>query len=168
MRALDLNLLPSRRIPLAVWLMLLVGVVLSAEGLLRVAELRGEIDATTLHPVRSRGAVTARLEPALARELRAADQAVQQLSLPWEELFASIESATYERVALLAIQPDPLKRELSITGEALDYLALLTYVARLGEPGMLTDVHLVRHEMREDASLRPLQFTVAARWKATP
>lgn len=172
MKALDLDLLPRRRVPLAVWLMLLSGVVLVGDGLLRTAELRDELRdslAAVSPPAgRSRPGQAAALDPALARELRVAERAVEHLALPWDDLFRQVEAASYERVALLAIEPDAHKRELSITGEALDYLAVLTYVARLGERGMLTDVHLVRHEMREDAPQRPLQFTVAARWKAGP
>lgn len=168
MRALDLDLLPRRRVPLAVWLMLLSGVVLGGDALLRVAELRETLTAASQPAARPRPAATTALDPALARELRVAERAVEHLALPWDELFRQVEAASYERVALLAIEPDAHKRELSITGEALDYLAVLTYVARLGEHGMLSDVHLVRHEMREDVPQRPLQFTVAARWKAGP
>lgn len=172
MKALDLELLPRRRVPLAVWLMLLSGAVLVGDGLLRTAELREELRdslaAASPTAGRTRASPTEALDPALARELRVAERAVEHLALPWDELFRQVEAASYERVALLAIEPDAQKRELSITGEALDYLAVLTYVARLGEHGMLTDVHLVRHEMREDAPQRPLQFTVAARWKAAP
>lgn len=168
MTPLDLDLLPRRRVPLAVWLMLLVGAVLGAEGVLRVAELREAIASAGQPPESLLARDAARLDPSLARELRVAEQAVQRLALPWDELFRSVEAASYERIALLAIEPDVTKRELSITGEALDYVAVLTYVARLGEPGLLTDVHLVRHEMRQDDPRRPLQFTVAARWRAAP
>lgn len=168
MRSLDLDLLPRRRVPLAVWLMLLSGTVLLGDGLVRTAELRETLAAASQPATRPRPAGAAPLEPALARELRVAERAVEHLALPWDDLFRQVEEASYERVALLAIEPDAHKRELSITGEALDYLAVLTYVARLGERDMLTDVHLVRHQMREDAPQRPLQFTVAARWKAGP
>lgn len=168
MKALDLELLPRRRVPLAVWLMLLCGTVLVGDGLLRSAELRETIAAASAPAARPRPATSSPLDPALARELRVAERAVEHLALPWDDLFRQVEAASYERVALLAIEPDAHKRELSITGEALDYLAVLTYVARLGERDMLSDVHLVRHEMREDAPQRPLQFTVAARWKAGP
>lgn len=168
MKALDLELLPRRRVPLAVWLMLLCGVVLVGDGLLRTAELRETLAAASQPAARPRATGAKPLDPALARELRIAERAVEQLALPWDELFRQVEAASYERVALLAIEPDAHKRELSITGEARDYLAVLTYVARLGEREMLSDVHLVRHETREDAPQRPLQFTVAARWKGGP
>lgn len=168
MKALDLDLLPRRRVPLAVWLMLLCGAVLVGDGLLRMAELQDTLAAASPDVARPRPASARPLDPALARELRVAERAVEHLALPWDELFRQVEAASYERVALLAIEPDAHKRELAITGEALDYLAVLTYVARLGERDMLTDVHLVRHEVREDTPQRPLHFTVAARWKAGP
>lgn len=170
MKPLDLDLIPRRRVRLAVWLMLLVGAVLSLDGLSRAAELRDRLDqaAQPLQPGRLSAAAQARLDPALARELLAAEQVVQRLALPWDDLFRTVESAAYERVALLAIEPDVRKRELSITGEAHDFLAMLTYVARLSEPGPLTDVHLVRHEVRADDPRRPLNFTIAASWRVQP
>jgi hypothetical protein len=168
MKSLELDLLPRRRIRPVVWLMLLAGLVLCADAALRMAGLNETIASAGAPVLRPHGASAARLDPVLAREWRSAEQAVQRLALPWDELFGRVEAASYERVALLAIEPDVNKRELSITGEAPDYLAVLTYVARLGEPGMLTDVHLVRHEVRQDEPRQPLRFTVAARWSTTP
>lgn len=168
MKPLDLELLTRRRIRPAVWLMLVVGGVLCADAALRLAELNETIASAGAPRPRGRAPTAARLDPALAREWRGAEQAVQRLALPWDELFGRVEAAANERVALLAIEPDVGRRELSITGEALDYLDVLTYVARLGEPGMLSDVHLVRHELRQDDPRQPLRFTVAARWSATP
>lgn len=168
MKPLDLDLVARRRIRPVVWLMLLGGTVLCADAALRMAELNETIASAGSPAPRVRGSAAARLDPTLAREWRSAEQAVQRLALPWDELFGRVEAAAYERVALLAIEPDVNKRELSITGEAPDYLAVLTYVARLGEPGMLTDVHLVRHEVRQDEPRQPLRFTVAARWSTAP
>lgn len=171
MKRLDLELTPRRRVPFAVAMTLLVGAVLCADAALRVLALHDELDHATLAPPPSRGARLSSVPPgpldaALARDLRAAEQVVQRLARPWDELFRTVETAAHDRVALLAIEPDAQKGELAISGEALDYFAVLTYVARLSEPGQLTDVHLVRHETKEDDPRRPLSFTIAASWRA--
>jgi hypothetical protein len=171
MKRLDLDLVSRRRVPFAVWMMLLVGSVLSVDAVLRAAALDEDIEraaSAALSPRRGTLVAGTRLDPTLAKDLRAAQQVVDQLALPWDELFRTVETAASERVALLAIEPDAQKRELAITGEALDYFAVLTYVARLSEPGQLSDVHLVRHETRQDDPRHPLTFTIAARWRVQP
>ena len=172
MKPLRLDLLPRRRVPFAVWMTLLVGTVLAGDAALRALAMHEEITLAEQaaaqqrqRPGRSFVAQGAALDPALAKDLRAAEQVVQRLALPWDELFRAVETAASDRVALLTIEPDPQKGALSISGEALDYFAVLTYVARLSEPGQLTDVHLVRHETRQDDPRRPLAFTIAASWK---
>lgn len=171
MKRLDLDLVSRRRVPFAVWMMLLVGGVLSVDAVLRATALEGDIEraaAAASPPRRGTQMAAARLDPALAKDLRAAEQVVHRLALPWDELFRTVETAASDRVALLAIEPDAQKRELAITGEAIDYFAVLTYVARLSEPGQLSDVHLVRHETKQDDPRHPLTFTIAARWRAEP
>lgn len=171
MKRLDLDFAPRRRVPFGVWMMLLVGVVLSVDALLRAAALSDDIERAAAAAASPRGSsrtADARIDPALAKDLRAAEQVVNRLALPWDALFLTVEKAASDRVALLAIEPDAQKRELAITGEAFDYLALLTYVAQLSEPGQLSDVHLVRHETKKDDPRHPLTFTIAARWRTEP
>lgn len=171
MKRLDLDLAARRRVPFGVWMMLLVGGVLSIDALLRAAALGEDIERAAAASSLPRGGsrmADARIDPALAKDLRAAEQVVHRLALPWDALFRTVETAASDRVALLAIEPDAQKRELAISGEALDYFAVLTYVARLSEPGQLSDVHLVRHETKQDDPRHPLTFTIAARWRAEP
>ncbi len=167
MKALRLDFAPRRRVPFLAWMALLVGSVLAGDALLQVLSLNDEIRSAAQEstPGRPQRSTAARLDPALARDLRSAEQVAQRLALPWDDLFRVVETATGERVALLAIEPDVQKRELAISGEAIDYFAVLTYVAKLSEPGQLTDVHLVRHETRQDDPRHPLVFTIAASWR---
>lgn len=98
-------------------------------------------------------------------DLTLARETLRRLSLPWEELFAALESARSDRVALLAIEPDAESGAISISGEARDYLAALTYAERLAQAKGLRNVHLLRHEIRRDASQRTVTFTVSANWR---
>lgn len=100
---------------------------------------------------------------ASAEEVAAAKDTVQRLSMPWDELFRALESASSDQVALLGIQPDPKTGTVVISGDSKDYLAALTYVMNLGRTGALGDVQLVRHEMKRDQG-KVVGFSVSARW----
>jgi hypothetical protein len=101
------------------------------------------------------------IKPASAEEVAAARETVQRLSLPWTRLFAAIESAASEQVALTAIEPDPKTGTVKISGDSKDYLAALTYVLNLSRAEGLSSVQLVRHEMRQGS----VGFTVSASWE---
>jgi Tfp pilus assembly protein PilN len=104
----------------------------------------------------------------LEEGLAYANGVVQNLALPWDMLFRTVEGTGNVPVALLAVQPDPQKRVVKISGEARDYAAVLTYVARLDESGTLRNVHLLSHQRKQDDPQHPLVFTVAASWKPDP
>ena len=97
-------------------------------------------------------------------ELTAARDTLRRLTTPWESLFQALETAKTERVFLLTVEPSVESRTLTITAEAKDYLAALTYVARLGDAPALQRVHLVRHEVRRGSPQRRVTFTVSASW----
>ena len=101
------------------------------------------------------------IKPASAEEVAAARETVQRLSLPWTRLFAAIESAASDQVALTAIEPDPKTGTVKITGDGKDYLAALTYVLNLSRAEGLSSVQLVRHEARQGS----VGFTVSASWE---
>jgi Tfp pilus assembly protein PilN len=109
-------------------------------------------------------ALQAAARPASADELAAARDTVQRLSLPWAKLFAAIESAASDQVALLAIEPDPRAGTVKITGDSKDYLAALTYVLNLSKAEGLSGVQLVRHESKANDPQRTVAFTISASW----
>jgi hypothetical protein len=104
----------------------------------------------------------------LRDELIRANHVVQTLALPWDMLFRTVEGTVGVPVALLALQPDPQRRTVKISGEAKDYAAVLTYLARLDETGTLHNVHLLSHQRKQDDPQHPLVFTVAASWRPEP
>jgi hypothetical protein len=103
-----------------------------------------------------------------AEEYSFARQTIARLSMPWDRLFSALEAAHSERIVLLAVEPDAENRTVTVTGEAKDYLAALTYLANLAQQDSLTRVHLLHHELRRQASPRPLLFTISAAWKESP
>jgi Fimbrial assembly protein (PilN) len=98
-------------------------------------------------------------------ELAAARDTLQRLSVPWDALFGALEAAQTERASLISIEPDAGGGTVTLTGEAKDYLAALSYVANLEQQKFLSRVHLARHETRLNDPQRPVAFTISASWK---
>jgi biopolymer transport protein ExbD len=96
------------------------------------------------------------------QEVAAVRETVQRLTLPWDDLFAAIESAASDKVALAAIEPDPRNGTVTITGDGKDYLAALSYVLNLSRTEGMNRVQLVRHEQKNEG----VNFAVSAAWSA--
>jgi hypothetical protein len=156
------------------WALLLAALAVAAQtgqayldGRRQLAELQsapGELKRSA----RMKPAQKAPLPGPLAENLIYANRVVQNLSLPWDMLFKTVEGTGNVPVALLSVQPDAQKRLVKISGEAKDYAAILTYLARLDEGGKLSNVHLLSHQIKPDDPQHPLLFTVSANWKAQP
>ncbi len=170
MRPLDIEYLRStRRAKLAVYVLAAFAVVFAADTLLHYRSIKSEL--ATSEARQTRQAVLRTRQPPMVQALLSPDEyafardTAKKLSTPWDELFQALEAAQVDRVALLAIEPDVENRTVSISAEAKDYLAALTYVANLGEQKTLRRVHLIRHELKQGSSQRPLAFTVSASWR---
>jgi len=121
--------------------------------------------------VKANEAVVARAQPrrqaapaASAEEIAAAKETVERLALPWPRLFAALEGAANDSVALLAIEPDTKSGTVTISGDSKDYLAALTYVLNLSRSDALSKVQLVRHEVKQNDPQRPVSFSIQAAW----
>jgi hypothetical protein len=120
--------------------------------------------------VKSSEAVVARAQPRKAvaqvtnEELALARDTVERLGLPWTKLFAALEAAASDQVALLAIEPDTKTGTVKISGDSKDYLAALGYVLNLSQAEALSNVQLVRHEVKQNDPQRPVAFSISAAW----
>jgi hypothetical protein len=103
--------------------------------------------------------------PETQQQLKRADAVLDALLLPWDDLFAMVEGAGSNGLALLALTPDPASQSLRIAGLAKSLEDALDFTARLSAQPQLSEVHLVSYETvtREGVSL--VQFTIGARWK---
>lgn len=118
---------------------------------------------------RPRAAVRVNLGPRqLEEEIQRAKDVIRQLALPWERMFAAIESSDDKGIALLAIQPDAEKRRITIGGEAKNLLAMLNYVRRLETSGVLARVHVTSHEVQQQDPQKPVRFMLEAVWAVQP
>ena len=168
MRKLDLDYQQtSRRATWSAWVLLLAGFALCGEMGLSYVRLEREMKglenflgaAGMAREAAHRGSPQ-NYSPV---ELAAARETIERIAVPWDELFNAVETVKAEHIALLAIEPDPKSGTLNLSGEARDYPALLTYVARLEKAKPLHDVYLLHHEIRQ-SNLRALTFLITARW----
>jgi len=105
---------------------------------------------------------------ALQQQIRQANTILQQLALPWDTLFQTLEATRDKDIALLSIQPDAAKQRVRIGGEAKNLETLLAYIARLEQGRVLDHVYLTSHEVRTQEAEQPVRFTLAAHWAVRP
>lgn len=98
------------------------------------------------------------------KDFAQARQIINRLNIPWDTFFAGIESVTSQDVAILSFKPDVQTGLLNIRGEAKDYAAVLTLVARLRTTKPFSEVFLLRHEIKRDDPQHPVIFTMSMRW----
>lgn len=176
MRPVELNFIRPRRSPWAGWALFGLGLLLSVELVYSHAQLRREI---ALQETQEAGGVTSARRAtgmelrgdgggALARPVREAVAVIDRLSLPWAALFNALERAAREQVALLAIQPDPERGTVLVSGEAKSYADVLAYLRGLESMLVFHNARLVSHETRQDDPQRPVLFTATVGWKARP
>jgi Tfp pilus assembly protein PilN len=102
----------------------------------------------------------------LDEAVKDAEAVVRQLTLPWGSLAESVESAATKDVALLQLQPDAQQRLLHLTAEARHQEAMLEYLRRLAATRVLTDVHVVSHQVQLENPQHPIQFAVQASFRS--
>ena len=147
-------------------LLLAVAMVFAGDAVLAFVSTERNISKTEKELARLMPRTYAPPRSASAEEVAAARDTVQRLSTPWDSLFAALESAADERVALLAIEPDPKTGTVLISGDSKDYLSALTYVMNLSRAESLSRVQLARHEVKSRDPQKPVAFSVSAAWSA--
>ena len=170
MRALDLDFV-RRRPTWPAWLLLAIGIAMAGDAAFSYLRAEDELAHLQRRQAGPRVAIAAPKEPVneqTRRELDTARRILQELTLPWDPMFRAIEGSLGKDTALLAIEPDASKGSVRINGEARDYLAILGFMRRLEDGGVLAGVHLLNHQVREDTAERPYQFTLAASWRTSP
>lgn len=100
-----------------------------------------------------------------AVEVKQANEVLRRLSLPWDSLFLTMESAAGKDVALLALEPDAEKQVVRVSGEARDFRSLFDYVTRLEAQEAFGPVYLQSHQVQLQDPQRPVRFVLQAAWK---
>jgi hypothetical protein len=163
MNRLGLDFVRRARSPWPGRLLLAVALALSLDVALSYKGLRASVavNEARLQQAQPRGAPARKLS---AEEVAAVRETVDRLGMPWDRLFAALESAASDQVALLGIEPDPKAGTVVISGDSKDYLAALGYVLNLSRAEALNRVQLVRHEVKANDPQAPVSFAVSAGW----
>ena len=174
MRKLDLDFCTShRRTMWPGWALLLIGLAMWGEAgysYITLQQEMGSLENTLLkNGIAGKAVQKKNTFTYTPEELVHAQETIARISIPWGDLFQAVESVQVERVALLALEPDPKTGNLLLRGEAGDLPALLTYVARLSRAKQLEEVYLSRHEINPaNNPQRPVMFSIKAHWKTRP
>jgi Tfp pilus assembly protein PilN len=163
MNRLGLDFVHRARSPWPGRLLLAVALAVSLDVALSYKSLSGAValSEARLSRAQPRSAPARKVS---AEELAAVRETVDRLATPWDRLFAALESAASDQVALLGIQPDPKGGTVVISGDSKDYLAALSYVLNLSRTEALDRVQLVRHEVKANDPQSPVAFAVSAGW----
>lgn len=91
----------------------------------------------------------------------------QKLNFPWLGLLTSLEVVKQgaPNVTLIAIQPNPSKGDVLISGEVSDLETLLAFVSSLEKQSVFQDVFLVNQRRLELNSNKGLAFTLKMGWQ---
>jgi len=164
MNRLGLDFVHRVRSPWPARLLLFVALGLSLDVALSYRSLSSAValSEATLARARPRSAPVRKVS---AEELAAVRETVERLGTPWDRLFAALEAAASDQVALLGIQPDPKAGTVVISGDSKDYLSALSYVLNLSRAEVLDRVQLVRHEVKANDPQSPVAFAVSAGWR---
>jgi hypothetical protein len=103
-----------------------------------------------------------------SQDVALANGVLQRLALPWDDLFAAIESVRGRNVALLSIEPDAARTTVKIGAEAKSTGDMLEYVRELQGATGLGEVTLSSHHVRNDDPQRAVRFVVLANWTTRP
>ncbi len=101
----------------------------------------------------------------LSADWARAARIAQDLAEPWPGLFAGLEGAAEQPLALLSLELDGARRNLVLTGEARSYAALLDYFRYLQKQSMLGSVVLHTHQVNQQDRDKPVRFRITAHWE---
>ena len=104
------------------------------------------------------------VDAALSRELQAEraklDSVAARMSVPWDRLFADLESATAPGVLLRGLQREGEGRRLRLTGEGRRFEDVVAYARRLEATPAFGAVLLLSHELQAGRVV----FVLSAQW----
>ena len=171
MRAVQLDFLQSARRRSGSGSVLLAAAVVAAFFVLSFhADLKSEIQhlesqaAKLERKARGLAPIAQPVDESLQREIRRVNEVIEQLALPWDRLFSSVEGAATDRVVLLGIAPDPKSGMVQVSAEASDAETMFDYIRRLEQQRELSQVYLLQHQRERQNTVRPIRFLVSASW----
>ncbi|MFY9328347.1 MAG: hypothetical protein WAO76_10065 [Georgfuchsia sp.] len=154
------------------WLLLLFGVLGAAvlitwdmAHLQPINAAREQKLRTLQAAIEGRRAAVPKMDDAqLLAEWTRAMAVADELNLPWETLFTTLEAAAEQPVAILSLEPDAVKHELVLGGEARNLEAMLAYYRRLQQQPIFSGLELHTHQINRQDRENPIRFRITAKW----
>ncbi len=166
---LELDFSTARRNAPMGWLLLGAGLIAAAIAGVQFRSAHAErlAHASDLEAVSGRRVVLdAAAGPAAdPRATKAAAGVARDLQVPWAEMLAALEAVQARDVALLGVEPSPMRHNIRITAEAKSPEAMLNYVDALRSDSF-PEVSLSSHQFEAQVPGNPVRFVVQARWRA--
>ena len=97
--------------------------------------------------------------------IRRANAVIDQLAVPWADLFGAVEAADARGLSVLSLTPNARDRMLRLAGEARSMGELLAYVERMAAQPALRQVHLLGYSTAVRDGVSVVSFTLAATWQ---
>jgi len=104
----------------------------------------------------------------LAGEWQRAIAVAEDLNLPWDDLFATLEAEVERPVAILSLESDARKRAFVLECEARKLDDMLAYYRLLQQRKIFSGLTLHTHRINRQDAQRPIRFRVTAKWAAKP
>lgn len=173
MQTLNLDFVTQRRSgSLSGWLLLLAGTLSLVACLAwysqilapRLDETQARLSKSQKVQRTNQPAVGKVNDKQLAADWARAMQVANDLNLPWEQLFSTLEKATGKEVALLTLDPDAVKHEFALTAEARDLKNMLAFYRRMQALAIFHGVTLHAHQVNDQDSERPIRFRITGKW----
>lgn len=100
----------------------------------------------------------------LESDIRAANDALDLIGIPWDRLFRAVEAASLDGVRLVGLFPDARTGTVQIRAATDDAELMFQYARRLAEQPALSSVFLVEHQLGAAPAQQSLQFVMSASW----
>lgn len=170
LRAVSLNHVPGKPSGNAWGIALLVAGIASAIGLLVwLKQLNTELvhlnaDRQQIQqPVSAPPKLSAKESQEKQQEIAAVRDTIDELSLPWQNLFTALENMDSPDIRLATIEPNARQRKLRITASTTDILNMFRYIHDLSNQRVFNDILLMSHEYHQEQPV-PVSFTMEAAW----
>lgn len=98
-------------------------------------------------------------------ELARANDTVRTVNVPWDAVFAALETAGSADVSLLALDPTPEKRTFKLHAEARNMDAALVYLRALAAEPAFSAVILQTHQVQQADPNHPVRILVQVEWR---
>lgn len=97
-------------------------------------------------------------------QFKEADAVIQQLNLPWPNLFKMLETTREPSIDLLELTPNPQTGEVLIIGQTANLKSVFDYMERLKKSQVFSKINLNSHEKTLHNGTQALRFTIVAKW----